>query len=80
MFSESFTNPVHPNPQRVGRCPRSSGQVRERRFLTGPQNYRSQRAVEKIGGLRDGTSRNGAGRDSFVYRITASAFVRADPC
>jgi RimJ/RimL family protein N-acetyltransferase len=42
-------------------------------FLVGPQNYRSQRAVEKIGGVRDGSRPNGAGRDSFVYRINASA-------
>ena len=41
-------------------------------FLIGQQNYRSQRAVEKIGGVRDGSRLNGVGRDSFVYRITAS--------
>ena len=46
-------------------------------FLIGPQNYRSQRAVEKIGGIRDGSRLNGVGRDSFVYRITASTFERA---
>jgi RimJ/RimL family protein N-acetyltransferase len=49
-------------------------------FLVGPQNYRSQRAVEKIGGVLDGTRRDGAGRDSLDYRITASAFARANPC
>ena len=46
-------------------------------FLIGPQNYRSQRAVEKIGGVRDGSRLNAVGRDSFVYRITASTFERA---
>ena len=45
-------------------------------FLIGPQNYRSQRAVEKIGGVRAGARLNGVGRDSFVYRITASTFMR----
>jgi RimJ/RimL family protein N-acetyltransferase len=52
--------------------------VRSVVFLVGPQNYRSQRAVEKIGGVRDGSRLNGVGRDSFVYRITASAFGRSD--
>jgi RimJ/RimL family protein N-acetyltransferase len=43
-------------------------------FLVGPENMRSRRAVEKIGGVLDGTRPNGVGRDSVVYRITASAF------
>ena len=46
-------------------------------FLVGPENFRSQRAVEKIGGVRDGSRPNAVGRDSFVYRINASAFSRA---
>jgi N-acetyltransferase len=41
-------------------------------FLVGPQNLRSQRAVEKTGGVRVGP--DGGGRDSFVYQITASTF------
>ena len=40
-------------------------------FLVGPQNLRSQRAVEKIGGLRVGSRTDGSGRDSFVFQITA---------
>lgn len=44
-------------------------------FLVGPENLRSQRAVEKIGGVRVGSRRDGGGRDSFVYQITASAFA-----
>ncbi len=44
-------------------------------FLVGPQNLRSQRAVEKIGGVRVGISHTG-GRESLVYRITRSTFVR----
>ena len=44
-------------------------------FLIDPQNFRSQRAVEKIGGVRAGSRQNAEGRDSFVYEITAPAFV-----
>jgi len=40
-------------------------------FLVGPQNLRSQRAVEKIGGVR--VTRAGEDdRNSLVYQITAS--------
>ena len=38
----------------------------------GPQNVRSQKAIEKIGGVRVGSRLDGSGRDSRVYRITAS--------
>jgi RimJ/RimL family protein N-acetyltransferase len=41
-------------------------------FLVGAQNLRSQRAVERIGGVRVGSRTDDAsGRESFVYRITA---------
>lgn len=40
-------------------------------FLIGPQNFRSQKAIEKIGGVRVGTSSDGRGGQSLVYRITA---------
>jgi N-acetyltransferase len=43
-------------------------------FLVGPQNLRSQRAVEKIGGVRVGSKPDRDGRDSFLYQITASTF------
>jgi N-acetyltransferase len=42
-------------------------------FLVGPQNLRSQRAMEKIGGVRAGTRIDGAGRTSLVFQITAPA-------
>lgn len=45
-------------------------------FLVGPQNFRSQKAVEKIGGIRAGTRRDGGGRESFVYRIRRDEFQR----
>jgi len=38
-------------------------------FVIGTQNFRSQRAVEKIGGVRVGTRLNASGVESFVYRI-----------
>jgi N-acetyltransferase len=47
-------------------------------FLVGPQNLRSQRAVEKIGGVRVGSRCDAGGRDSFVYQITASTFDAFD--
>lgn len=43
-------------------------------FLVGPNNMRSRRAVEKIGGVLVGTRPIETGRDSVVYRITAAAF------
>jgi RimJ/RimL family protein N-acetyltransferase len=44
-------------------------------FLVGPQNLRSQRAVEKIGGTRVGSRPDAGGRESFAYQITASTFL-----
>jgi len=41
-------------------------------FLVGPQNLRSQKAMEKIGGVRVGSRPDANGRESFVYQITAS--------
>ena len=38
-------------------------------LLVGPDNIRSQRAVEKIGGKRDGTRKDGSGLVSFLFRI-----------
>jgi RimJ/RimL family protein N-acetyltransferase len=42
-------------------------------FLIGPNNSRSQKAVEKIGGVRIGTRLNTLGQESVVYRIIAPA-------
>jgi N-acetyltransferase len=41
-------------------------------FITGKQNLRSQKAMEKIGGVRMGSRPDNSGRDSFVYQTTAS--------
>ena len=43
-------------------------------FLVGPQNLRSQRAVEKIGGVRMGSRPDAGGRESIVYEISAAAY------
>jgi RimJ/RimL family protein N-acetyltransferase len=43
-------------------------------FLVGLQNVRSQRAVEKIGGVRVGSRPDAAGRESIVYEITAATY------
>lgn len=45
-------------------------------FLIGPNNVRSQRAVEKIGGARMGSRRDGSGRESVVYQIVAADWRR----
>lgn len=52
--------------------------VRSVIFLVGTENLRSQRAVEKIGGVRVGTRAESDGRESFVYRINASTFVHQE--
>jgi RimJ/RimL family protein N-acetyltransferase len=39
-------------------------------FLIGPQNIRSQKAVEKIGGVQIANRLNSLGADCVVYRIT----------
>jgi RimJ/RimL family protein N-acetyltransferase len=44
-------------------------------FLVGPQNLRSQRAVEKIGAVRVGSRPDAGGRESFIYQITTSTFL-----
>lgn len=44
-------------------------------FLVGPQNLRSQKAVEKIGGVRKGSRLNAEGRDSVLFEVTASSFA-----
>jgi N-acetyltransferase len=39
-------------------------------FVIGIQNFRSQKAVEKLGAVRVGTTVDGGGADCFVYRLT----------
>ena len=43
-------------------------------LLVGPKNFRSRRAVEKIGGVEIGTRVDGNGGESVVYDIDAERF------
>ena len=40
-------------------------------FLVGTRNFRSQKALEKIGAVRVGSKLDASGREAFVYQITA---------
>jgi RimJ/RimL family protein N-acetyltransferase len=42
-------------------------------FLVGPQNLRSQKAMEKIGGVLLGSRRDDTGRKSLVFRVIPPA-------
>ena len=46
--------------------------VRRVIFLVGPANLRSQKAMEKIGGVRAGVRRDDTGLESLVYEIQAA--------
>ena len=52
--------------------------VRRVVFLVAPQNLRSQKAMEKIGGRRAGSRWDTAGRESIVYEMTAAAVLPFD--
>jgi RimJ/RimL family protein N-acetyltransferase len=45
-------------------------------FIIGLDNRRSQRAVEKIGGMRAGTTVDAHGRERVVYELTPELFSR----
>jgi RimJ/RimL family protein N-acetyltransferase len=45
--------------------------VKRAAFLIGPQNIRSQKAIERLGGIRVGSRPDAAGRESHVYEITS---------
>jgi len=47
-------------------------------FLVAQNNIRSQRAVERIGGVQSGTRPDKYGNESFVYRITKSEFAERE--
>jgi RimJ/RimL family protein N-acetyltransferase len=49
--------------------------VRRVVLLVGPRNFRSQRAVEKIGGVRAGARRDAEGREDLLFAISAEAFA-----
>ncbi len=43
-------------------------------LIVGIHNHRSQRAVQKIGGVRSGTHLEDTGLENYVFRIEASSF------
>ncbi len=43
-------------------------------FIIGATNFRSQRAMEKIGGVRTGSRLDGQRREHFIYKIAAASF------
>jgi hypothetical protein len=45
-------------------------------FVIGPGNRRSQRAVEKIGGVRAGVTTDAHGNQRLVYEITPALYAR----
>jgi RimJ/RimL family protein N-acetyltransferase len=42
-------------------------------FVIGPQNLRSQKATQKIGGVRVGSRADANGRENFVYELRAAS-------
>ena len=46
-------------------------------FVIGPDNRRSQRAVEKIGGVRSETTTDQQGRERVIYELTPELYRRA---
>ena len=50
--------------------------VRRVIFLVGPDNVRSQQAVEKIGAIRVGSRPDDSGLESYVYEITQKSQKR----
>jgi RimJ/RimL family protein N-acetyltransferase len=44
-------------------------------FHVGPRNFRSQRAMEKVGAVRAGTRLDPSGREDVVFRIEAADFA-----
>ena len=48
-------------------------------FIIGPDNRRSQRAVEKIGGTYAGTTRDDRGRERVLYALTPAQYAARKP-
>ena len=48
-------------------------------FLIGPENFRSQKAVEKIGAVRVESRPNGRSPNSLVFQITRDGFAAGNP-
>jgi N-acetyltransferase len=48
-------------------------------FVIDPANYRSQRAIEKLGAIRTGMRPDASGRPSYVFQITAREWSERRP-
>jgi RimJ/RimL family protein N-acetyltransferase len=48
-------------------------------FIIGPDNRRSQRAVEKIGGVRAGATTDARGQARVVYELTPARYAQRRP-
>jgi N-acetyltransferase len=48
-------------------------------FVVGSKNMRSQRAVERIGGVRVGTRTDPGGAENVIFEITATSFRSPKP-
>ena len=76
MLSDTRTRPIRYNGEMKALMPRHAFRfVKSVVFLIGPQNLRSRRAIEKIGGVQIGSRVNQVGRESVVYEITAAEFA-----
>jgi RimJ/RimL family protein N-acetyltransferase len=53
--------------------------VRRVIFIIGPDNRRSQRAVEKIGGVYAGTTTDARGQARVVYELTPARYAQRRP-
>jgi RimJ/RimL family protein N-acetyltransferase len=55
------------------------GAVDRVRFVIGPENRRSRRAVEKIGAVLSGATRDAQGRERVLYELTKARYASASP-
>ena len=51
------------------------GSVQRVVFVIGPDNRRSQRAVEKIGGVRAGSTTDAHGQERLIYELTPALYA-----
>ncbi len=47
-------------------------------FVIGATNFRSQRAMEKLGGIRAGSKFDDKNRENYIYQIAAATFGKTD--
>jgi len=76
MYGEGKTCEGPPTSQEWMMVEHAFRSVQRVIFMIGPDNLRSQRAVEKIGGMRAGTTIDEHGRKRVVYQLTPELFAR----